>query len=237
MRYDPDTGLGEALLGEAWSTWAVAAGSSVLAFRLEPRGNDAADVFLATSGGASRSFATNVPTPGRGMPPPRGVTIRCASTPPCVVARPAPDGAVALLDIDATTLETRERGTARGVQGKWGIALSFDGSRIAIRDTAGDSFAILARDGSRLGRVAAPAGCFIQYSAFTPHDDALVATMVCEGDEPYQIRRLPLDGSEGRTMATSFGAWFSHPVVSRDGRRLAVAEMPFTGNVEVMELP
>ncbi len=102
-----------------------------------------------------------------------------------------------------------------------------DGSAILLFATDG---------GAHIASVAAPDRCILQFAAFAPGGHALVATMVCPASEPYQVRRLSRDGAPTITLATSTSAWFSHPVVSRDGKKLAISELPFTSNVYVADL-
>ncbi|MBX3208395.1 MAG: serine/threonine-protein kinase [Labilithrix sp.] len=236
MRFDPDSGLGEALFpSAAWTTWAVAApDEGVLAFRLEEQHANAAELSLVARTGVSRPLAKDVPVLGRGRPPPHDVALRCAST-SCLMATRTTDG-VLFSTVDPKTLDVEPLGAGLGLDPSWGFALSADGERIAIRERSSSAFAIVARDGTRVGEVPAPAGCVMQFSAFAAKDRALVATMICAANDANQIRLLPLDGGPSRMLATSAAAWFSHPVVSRDGRRLAVSEMPWTSNVYVADV-
>jgi dipeptidyl aminopeptidase/acylaminoacyl peptidase len=236
MRFDPETGLGEAVFaGAPWTTWPVAApGPRVLAFRLDQHAPGVADLSLVTLEGLSRPLAKDIPVLGRGRPPPHDAAIRCASA-SCVLATRTTEG-VMFSEVDPKTLDVRPLGAAPGLEASWGFALSADGERIAIREGSTSAFAIVTRDGTRVGTVTAPDGCVTQFAAFAPNGSALVATMVCPTSDAFQIRLLPLDDGPSRTMATSTSVWFSHPVVSRDGRRLAISEMPFTSNVYVVEV-
>jgi hypothetical protein len=153
----------------------------------------------------------------------------------CVLVGRDADGAARLDEVDPATLAVTRRGRATGVDVGFGAALSPDGSRVALHTPSGDGFVVLGLDGAPLQSVRAPDGCLVQFAAFAPHGDALIATMVCPAAATFEIRRLPLGAGPSRTLATSDIAWFSHPVVSRDGRRLAVSEMPFHGNVWTLE--
>jgi Tol biopolymer transport system component len=237
MRLDPETGISEPLVdGTAWTTWPTALPTGgVAAFLLDERRPGAADVSLVSTGGASRSLAPELSVLGRGRPPPYDRALRCSAG-RCVLVTKANDGVV-LSDVDPRTLSIAPGPTIGDLDPSWGFALSSDGEAIAIRSRPRGDLAIVSPDGERLGEVAAPEGCFVQFAAFTAHDRALVATMVCSSKDAYQVHLLSRDGAPSRTLVTSGVAWFSHPVVSRDGKRLALSEMPLTSNVYVADLP
>jgi hypothetical protein len=242
-RVDLASGLGTPLLEDVpWTTWTTAARSGeVLAFALgedEVEGERSTATVSLVAGGATsrvgRALDRRTAVFGRGRPPPVDAVLHCSER--CVLAFRDADGAVRLDEIDAATLARTPRGRAEGVDLAFGAALSPDASRAAIRTPGGDGFAVVGLDGERVGAVRTPEGCVAQFASFAPRGDALVTTLVCAGAAKFEIRRLPLDGGAGKTLATSDIAWFSHPVLSRDGHHLAVSEMPFHGNVWTLEL-
>jgi hypothetical protein len=142
-----------------------------------------------------------------------------------VMARLQPGGGVML---DSLTAEGQPTALGGPVDVVWtrGIGLSPDGERIAIADQARRRLLVCSTSGQVLEELKPEHGV-VQFAAWDG-SDLIVSTM--GGPNMFSLERWGRDGARS-VLWTSDWAWLTHPVVSRDGQRLAFALTPFHGNV------
>ena len=168
---------------------------------------------------------------GRGRPPPRRWTVRCArSADVCILAHPAEEG-----DKDDVLLESVDvdRGATiplARLPGPWqyGFALSPEGKRIAAANPDHTSIDIFDLDGALLRRLTAKGGSFTA-ATWTGDGNGVLATST-DDEIAHAIFYLSVDGETALLWSTKEGVVTS-PIASPDGRRVAFTMTQSRSNV------
>ncbi len=243
MRVDLRSGLGTpAFKDEAWTTWSAATPQGTIGFKVDPSGPEAAVLSLVRAGEDGGTIATRVlgsvrvrPT---GRPAPHDTSLSCTTDGTrCLLARGRDGDARVELDaVDPDTLELSRRRVTTKIRSRYGVALAPRGDLIAAADETHRAYALLTEEGTLLETLPLPEGCLAQFVAFAPSGGVLVATVGCTLAPSYRILALPIDGGAVTTLAASSSSWFAHPVLTPDGRRLAVSATTWAGNAFVIDV-
>jgi hypothetical protein len=150
----------------------------------------------------------------------------------CVLAQLA-GNATELFDVDVASTKLVPRGRLEATNASWGIALSRAGNRIAIRDENGTGIAIASRDARRTQSIKVNSPCLVQFLSWAPDDASLLATAICESNGGSAIMHVDADGTATPLLASP--NWISGIALSADARDVAFGEVPFHGDVWLLE--
>ncbi len=103
------------------------------------------------------------------------------------------------------------------------VALSPDGSQVAYSDNASGQFNLVVQpvDGGEPRRLTAYTESTVREIIWTPDGAALVFLADTNGDELYQVRRIPAGGGEVTALTDTHGVQYALGRVSPNGRWLA----------------
>ena len=234
----PLSGLPQPIPGAIARTWPQPFGEQVLVWELPdaPRGRPAIHRLDPRTGEGEEVWrvpdALTLGSAGRPDPPDWAFECRGGR---CVIAG-RQEGLI-LIGLDPTRGEVTWTRTVRAVtQPGTDIAVARTAERVAIADHERSEIAIVELDAEtdavRWIPLAEP--CSPQYVEFGAEDAALWVTAYCFRPPTYRLFRVPLDGGEPIPELESDEEWLSHPIVSPDGRSLALTVSMYLANVWVL---
>lgn len=231
--------------GPGWQTWPRSDGAGgVLFFQLsvdeDGRVSDGELMGLGADGGVPAAIGPLPVEPAVGMhgrPPPWSHQVRCTrgDTPTCMIGT----FAEGRLRFEELAPGTGERGGRRaeiappgGSVVDW--ALSPGADRIAVVGPSSEIVLVSLGDGSWTSmairaKPASPTGV-----GWARDGRELYVTGHPLGSAPYGVARVSLDG-ETEPVHASDSTWLGHPVVSPDGRWLALTGMDQSADVWMLE--
>jgi serine/threonine protein kinase len=218
---------------DEWATWPVAFFDGVLYWRM-PEGptnaGKATLVALHRDGERRDLFDTDpMAIRGNGRPPPATWWVRCpAQSKMCFVGR-LQDDTLFLDVLDPMNGGLQQIACISGVKmADTGFAVSPNSELVAFAEIDGKAIDVHRTNGPFEKKLAID-GCALQFADFMPDGSGLIATGICEETKTlgaYRVYHLPLEGPPV-VLWSDTHSWITHPVVSADGRSVALSILPF----------
>jgi serine/threonine protein kinase len=219
------------LSSENWTTWPVSAWNSYLFWSVSPKPDGAESSLLQYDNLApaktllSRQASS---VDGTGRPPPRETWLRCANAAKrCFLLQQQSTGGLTLDELLPDGQTIRRSKNLIDVAWTRGFALSPDATKVAIADQSRRQLLIVSTDGEVISSLKPERGV-VQFASWTRDASSLVVTTM-GGPKSFTLELWTESSRE--VLWSNDWAWLTHPVVSRDGTKVAFAATPFHGNL------